>query len=170
MLEEQRREIEQAAGQPVVSTRQHYLRYSARETPAVHATAGLGVDSTVGWNGIIGFRAGTCFPWWCWDNAKQQSLPVLEVPMAIMDTALFTCCLDYTEEQGVAHSIEIMDRVQAVGGCLTLNWHPNYIHEPRMWNSYRTLLAEAARRNPWCGTLRDVRDQRLEMENLNLPL
>ena len=85
--------------------------------------------------------------------------------MAIMDTALFTCCLDYTEEQGVAHSIEIMDRVQAVGGCLTLNWHPNYIHEPRMWNSYRTLLAEAARRNPWCGTLRDVRDQRLELEN-----
>ena len=162
MLEEQRLEIEQAAGKPVVSTRQHYLRYSAAETPAVHQAAGLAVDSTCGWNRNIGFRAGTSFPWWCWSREKQCALPLLEVPMAIMDTALLNGVLDYTEEQGVEHCLEIMDRVVAVGGCLTLNWHPNYIREPRFWNSYRTILAEAARRDPWCGTLCDIHRHRVQ--------
>jgi hypothetical protein len=59
-----------------------------------------------------------------------------------------------------------MDRVQAAGGCLTLNWHPNFIIEPLYWNTYTALLKEAARRDPWCGTLRDIHAHRLELEKI----
>ena len=165
MLEQQRKEIEQAAGTPVLSTRQHFLRYHSGTTPQVHAAAGIAVDSTVGFNRLIGFRAGTSFPWWCWDHSKGCSSSVLEVPLVIMDTGLFSAgALEYNEEQAVVHSVEIMDRVQAAGGCLTLSWHPNYLSDPVLWNTYKALLKEAASRDPWCGTLREIHAHRLELE------
>jgi hypothetical protein len=170
MLEQQRKEIEEAAGTPVVSTRQHFLRYHAGSTPQIHAAAGISVDSTVGFNRLIGFRAGTSFPWWCWDHSRDGPSQVLEVPLHIMDTGLFSAsALEYNEEQAVTHSLEIMDRVQSVGGCLTLNWHPNYLHEPALWNTYNALLKEAARRDPWCGTLREIHSHRLELEKIRTP-
>jgi hypothetical protein len=167
MLEQQRKEIEKAAGVPVVSTRQHTLRYHAGTTPQIHAAAGIGVDSTVGFNRLIGFRAGTSFPWWCWDHSRGCSSSVLEVPLVIMDAGLFGIgALEYDEELAVSHSLEIMDRIQSTGGCLTLNWHPNYLNDPVLWNTYKTLLKEAARRDPWCGTLREIHAHRLELEKI----
>jgi hypothetical protein len=166
MLLQQRQEIEEACGQPVVSTRQHYLRYSAAISPRVHAAAGVAVDSTQGFNFSVGFRAGTCFPYWCWDHSANRSLSVLEVPLVIMDTCLFgPAGLEYDEAMAVAHTVEIMDRVRAAGGVLTLNWHPNNITIPGFFSSYCAVLAEAARRDPWCGTLRDIHAHRLEFEN-----
>jgi hypothetical protein len=165
MLLDQKREIEAAAGVPVVSTRQHYLRYDAAVTPPVHAEAGIGVDSTSGFNRIIGFRAGTAFPWWCWDHKTQRSLPVLEVPLHIMDTAMFgTAGLEYTVDQAVTHCVELMERVRQAGGCLTINFHPNLGCDERFWKLYLLLLEEAAKRAPWCATLRDLLEHRKELE------
>ncbi|HWB07043.1 MAG TPA: polysaccharide deacetylase family protein [Verrucomicrobiales bacterium] len=165
LLEQQRKELEDAAGRHVVSTRQHFLHYHSNRTPQVHAAAGIAVDSTLGFNGLIGFRAGTGFPWWNWDHSRNCSSPVLQVPLHIMDTGLFNpTSLAYDEALATTHSLEIMDRVQAAGGCLTLNWHPNLIIVPAVWNTYKTLLKAAAERDPWCGTLRDIHAHRLELE------
>lgn len=150
LLADQKRQIEGVSQAPVVSTRQHWLHYDAERTPVLQAEAGLQVDSTQGFNRNIGFRAGTAFPYPCWDHARGESLPVLEIPQHIMDGALFTSnALEYDHQLAVRHCVDLMDQVSSVGGCLTLSWHPNVIDNATYWGVYEDVLAEAARRQAW---------------------
>jgi peptidoglycan/xylan/chitin deacetylase (PgdA/CDA1 family) len=147
---EEKRALETALHRPVVSVRHHYLHYDAGCTPQIHAAAGIGCDSTQGFNRGVGFRAGTSFPYWCWDHARNRELPVLEIPMIVMDAALFERQSQVlAPEEALRRGVALMDEVQAVGGCLTLNWHPHYINHPHWWPVYGELLAEAQRRNAW---------------------
>ncbi|MBV8552868.1 MAG: polysaccharide deacetylase family protein [Acidobacteriaceae bacterium] len=145
--------IEDALGSRVTSVRQHYLHYDVRITPTLQGEAGLTTDSTQGFNRSIGFRAGTSFPYWCWDHVHQNPLRVLEIPLHIMDGSLFhPAALEYDEEFAVRHALQLMDAVEAVGGCLTLLWHAEYLNRPKYRNSYKRLLDEAAQRGAWgCG-------------------
>jgi hypothetical protein len=150
LLAEQKRQVEDAVGQEVKSTRQHWLHYDARVTPRLQAASGLSADSTQGFNRNIGFRAGTAFPYFCWDFERSGPTSVLEIPQHVMDGALFTAnALEYDADLALSHCVELMDRVEAVGGCLTLNWHPNSIEHPAYWSVYVQLLEEAARRGAW---------------------
>lgn len=150
LLVEQRRQIEDVLGHAIISTRQHNLRYDRRITPRLQADAGLKLDSTQGFNRSVGFRAGTSFPYWCWDHQTEQPVSVLEIPQHIMDGGLFLPnSLEYDEQTAVRHSLQLMDRVEEVGGCLTLNWHANYLNDDKWWNVYKALLEEGCRRNAW---------------------
>lgn len=150
LLRDERAQIEAILGSGIVSTRQHWLHYEARLTPRLQAEAGLRCDSTQGFNRSIGFRAGTAFPYWCWDERAQAELPVLEIPQHIMDGALFGAnALEYDADLAITHCVELMDRVEQIGGCLTLSWHPNYLNDHPWWPVYRTLLEEGARRSAW---------------------
>lgn len=158
LLAEQKAQVEGALGAAVTSTRQHWLHYDARITPRLQSAAGLLADSTQGFNRNIGFRAGTAFPYPCWDHERGEPLPVLEVPQHVMDGALFTAnALECDQATAVRHGLHLMDQVQAVGGCLTLSWHPNTITDPVYESVYVTLLAEAARRNAWGCSVGELR-------------
>jgi len=148
LLANQRRQVEGAVGQPVRSIRQHYLRYDARHTPAAQAKAGFQSDSTQGFNTTIGCRAGTCFPYRVWDHETDSATDVLEIPMNIMDVALLRISSG-NAEKALTRAIEFMDRVAELGGCLTLNWHPNLIDRQPFLKMYEVLLQEAAARKAW---------------------
>lgn len=150
LLTRQRQRLEEAIGSPITSTRQHWLRYDAAITPRLQAEAGILADSTQGFDRSIGFRAATSFPYWCWDHADGKPLPVLEIPMHVMDGSLFEDnSLQYREDAAISHVGELMRRVCKVGGCLTLNWHAHARRDAKRWTVYRVLLEEAASHNAW---------------------
>lgn len=149
MLEE-KRQVEESCRAEVLGVRQHYLHYDVGVTPRVQEQAGLRVDSTQGFNRTVGFRAGTCFPYFCWDHEEQRPLQVLEVPQHAMDGALFMeSALSYDGQTAIRHMLELMDTIAEMGGCLTLNWHANWLNNPLYWDTYATLLREAKSRNAW---------------------
>jgi hypothetical protein len=150
LLANERKQLEKILGHNIISTRQHWLHYDVQQTPRLQREAGFKVDSTQGFNRSIGFRAGTAFPYWCWDHQKAETLPVLEIPQHIMDGGLFVPNgLQYNEALAIKHSVEIMSSVERVGGCLTLSWHPHNVNDPKHWHVYKTLLEEATRRDAW---------------------
>ena len=168
LLIDERQQIEDILKHSIVSTRQHWLHYDVQLTPRLQAEAGFRADSTLGFNRSIGFRAGTAFPFWCWDHQAGRSLPILEIPQHIMDGGLFQPnSLEYDEALAIRHGVEIMDAVERVGGCLTMSWHPHNVNNEKYWVVYKTLLEEAARRNAWGCSVRDLyewwsaREQRL---------
>jgi len=176
LLAEQRRQIEEISHSPVVSTRQHWLHYDVRVTPGLQHAAGLLADSTQGFNRNVGFRAGTAFPYTCWDHGSGQPLPLLEVPQHVMDGGLFTAnALAYNRDLAVSHCVQLMEEVEAVGGCLTLSWHPNVIENAMYWSVYQDVLAEAARRRAWGCSVKQLhewwtsRSLRLASSPANVP-
>jgi hypothetical protein len=133
------------------------LHYDVLTTPEIQYQADLKVDSTIGFNRNIGFRAGASFPFWVWDHHGQKSLPILQIPLHIMDVSLFRQdTLDYDKLTAMDACIYMLDHVANIGGCLTLNWHTNLLHIPEMRSIYETLLAEAAKRGAWGCRMRDV--------------
>jgi hypothetical protein len=155
LLREQREQVEHAVGARVQSVRQHFLRYDPLLTPGVQAAAGLLCDSTLGYNMANGFRRGTSFPFRVWDAARNAVSPVLEIPLHVMDTALFGP-MGLSGSGATAHCVELMDAVARVGGCLTINWHPNYVNNPEYVDVFTMILEEAARRNAWGCSVQQV--------------
>lgn len=144
LLIDQRRKIEALVGKSVIASRQHFLHFDIQSTPDALRNAGFLLDSTLGFNRSIGFRAGTSYPY--------ELIPrLIEVPQIIMDGALFNAnSLDLDEALACEKVIRILDAVEEAGGCLTINFHPNYLLNKAWWNVYLFLLKELNRRNAAC--------------------
>jgi peptidoglycan/xylan/chitin deacetylase (PgdA/CDA1 family) len=151
VLAMQKDELEAELGQPIRTVRQHYLQYDPTVTPGIHAAAGLIADGTHGFNDLLGFRAGTAFPYRCWDWATRAPAPLWEVPLHIQDGALLRD--NPTVDVAVARCLPLLDAVQSVGGCLSILFHPARLATDSGFAVYRALLGEAKRRGAWgCGT------------------
>ncbi len=157
VLAAQKRSIEDIVQCPVISTRQHYLRYDVGRTPRLQADAGLRVDSTQGWNRTIGFRAGTCFPYPVWDFAQHAPLPLLQAPMHVMDVSLHRPAYLGLDAGAAVRAIEgLIRHVKRYGGMLTLNWHPHSIAEAMYRESYEGALTLAKSHDPACVLMADI--------------
>ncbi len=144
LLKEQRASLIALTGKKILASRQHYLHFDISSTPSALESAGFCLDSTIGFNRTIGFRAGTAFPF-------LLTPRLLEVPQIVMDGALFNSnSLEYDEKMACEAVLGIMDQVETNGGCLTINFHPNYLLVPAWWNTYRFILKELASRKAAC--------------------
>lgn len=157
-LKRQKKSLENITGHEIVSVRQHYLHYDIRHTPKIHSTAGFKYDSTLGFNDNIGFRFGTCHPWYLHDLVSNQAQSVLEVPLIIQDTAILGSVkgMSLDEETAFQYIIQLSESVEKVGGILTLLWHPNYIIRPEWWNLYLRILRYLKSKNAWFGSVKEV--------------
>jgi len=153
-LASEKAQIERAVGLPVAGIRQHFLRFDLSTTWRAQAEAGFAYDSTLGYNEAIGFRAGIAAPYRAWDATRRAALPLLELPLTVMDGALFRT-LRLNAEQAARRTIDQIDLVEKVGGLAVLLWHPNGADErqfPGWWSSYRDVLADLSRRSAWVTT------------------
>jgi hypothetical protein len=146
----QKRACEEAAGKEVVSVRQHTLQYDPVRTPALQSRAGLLTDSTQGFNDLIGYRAGTLFPYLCWDHQRGATLPLLELPLHVQDGPLMRGAA--SPDCAVQDTLKLMDEAERLGGCLVILWHPQWLATDSGLAVFRAVLGEAKRRNAWgCG-------------------
>src|SRR5262245_46381622 len=153
-LASERAQIERAAGVPIAGVRQHFLRFAMPRTWQAQEAAGFAYDSTLGYNEALGFRAGIAAPFRPWDPERRTASGLLELPLTVMDGALFrTLLLD--SAQAARRVIEQLEIVEAVGGLAVLLWHPNGAdeqHFPGWWSSYREVLSWLSGRSAWVAT------------------
>jgi hypothetical protein len=154
VLELQKREIETVIAGPVLTTRQHYLEYNPCSTPAIQAASGLLADGTQGFNDTLGFRAGTSFPYRVWDWSTNSLLPLWQVPLHIQDGPLLRH--GKTVEAAVTACVRFLEKVERVGGCLGLLFHPAHLATDGGLAVYRELLQEARQRGAWGCSMREV--------------
>ena len=141
-------EIARITGQREIGVRMHWLYYGVRSA-AVLEEAGADYDSTVGYNETVGYRAGTGQAYKPLD-AKR----LLELPLHIMDTALFyPSHLNLSEAEAARRVRAIVEHAMQSGGCVTVNWHDRSIAPERLWGGFYTeLMAELQRKGAWFAT------------------
>lgn len=157
LLRRERQSVEEVIGASVTSTRQHHLLCDVRKTPYAHSEAGLLTDSTFGSNVNTEFRCGTCLPFFMYDRVRDEPLPVLQIPLVIQDCPL-TENLAGDEELMFRRCLELMDRVEEVGGVLTLLWHNQHRADTPVFRCYARVLAEAAKRDAWGCSMKQLDD------------
>jgi hypothetical protein len=142
--------MERILNMPVRSIRQHWLHFDFAKTTVMQDKLKLSADSTLGFNRFIGFRAGIAHPFKVWNTQLDSALSILEVPMIIMDGALFYAnSLELSEELALKYCIRLLDRVEQIGGVLTINWHNGHLHKPKFFHIFKELLKEASLRKAW---------------------
>ncbi len=129
-------QIRELIGEARFGVRMHWLYFDA-ESPVTLENAGYSYDSTCGYNETVGYRAGTLQVF-----KPQGTHSLLELPMHIMDSALFyPDRLNMTLSEGVVRIGSLINNAAQSGGVLTLNWHDRSIAPERLWdNVYRGAL------------------------------
>jgi peptidoglycan/xylan/chitin deacetylase (PgdA/CDA1 family) len=150
-----RRETQLLAESVAVSNpgiRMHWL-YFDENSFRVLEDAGFTYDSTFGYNATVGYRAGTTQAFRPIGNST-----LLELPLHVMDTALFyPSYLHLKETEAFRVVSRMMDHAAAFGGTLTLNWHDRSLFAERLWGTfYVKVLDELKRRGAWFPTAKQA--------------
>ncbi|HEY8549368.1 MAG TPA: hypothetical protein VIL35_05370 [Vicinamibacterales bacterium] len=127
-----------ATGTSSRGVRMHWL-YFTTCSPRVLEDAGFEYDSTCGYNGAVGYRAGTAQVF-----KPLSATRLLELPLSVMDTALFfTGRMGLSRSEARARWQPIVDHARRTGGPIVINWHDRSLAPERLWREpYETLLAD----------------------------
>ena len=159
-LKVRRKAIEDASGSEVIGVRAHYLRIFYPETFRLYAKAGLAYDSSVMFPEEVGFRSSTCAPWKVFDIDEQKTLPVLEIPLVIMDRSLERR-MNLSPAAASKLCSALIDQVADLHGVLTIDWHNSGVAlKPSLdrdwWGVYRSIIHESMKRGSKVMKLSDV--------------
>jgi len=140
----QRTELESLLGQRVVAGRAHYLRFDPARSWRFYVDLGIQADESLGYYDRIGYRAGIAGPFRPYDAESGQALPLIEMPMVFMETALVE---QYPDDPAAAFERHL-HHIAVVGGAVSLLFHPGQFHNPEYPDTlglYRRLLGCARR-------------------------
>lgn len=140
LLSREKEVLECALGLAVNKTRQHWLNYFENRTPYIHEKL-FKEDSTIGWNNIMGFRAGVASRYRPFDHKNNRAFDYYIIPQIIMDSHLF----DYnegTESESLEFAIKILQSTEGLKNIhYSISWHPRTAHSDYGWqNSYEHLV------------------------------
>jgi peptidoglycan/xylan/chitin deacetylase (PgdA/CDA1 family) len=145
-------EIRRIVGKEEIGGRVHWLYYD-EQSPVTLEQAGMTYDSTVGYNETVGYRAGTTQAY-----KPLQTIRLLEVPLHVMDTALFyPGYLNLSDSDARQQVDAVIRNAIHLGGCFTVNWHDRSIAPERQWEHfYEELIEELRAQEAWCTTASQV--------------
>jgi hypothetical protein len=128
--------------------RMHWL-YFDETSHEVLDRAGATYDSTIGYNGTVGYRAGTAQVY-----RPLSAVQMLELPLIVMDTALFyPSHLNLTYDQAWQKVLPLIENAAQFGGCVTINWHDRSLFPERLWaDFYQEFVKELEKRGAWITT------------------
>lgn len=101
--------------------RQHWLRFETHKR-LYHSIeqARCGFDSTLGFSGSAGYRCGADFAFPPYDFENERPCQFIEIPLALMDTAV--TALPLTEQSELANSI-VQKKFGNHLSCVAILWH-----------------------------------------------
>ena len=149
---EELEQIRRITGVQEIGVRMHWL-YFDEQSPVALEEAGVDYDSTIGYNETVGYRAGTSQAY-----KPVQSTRLIELPLHIMDTALFfPAHLDLSPREASKLVGNIIDHAVRFGGSVTINWHDRSIAPERCWGDfYVAMVDELKSRGAWFATAADT--------------
>ncbi len=127
--------------EPVIRSRQHYLRLRFPDTFRALLQHGIKTDFTMGFADAIGFRASIArpFPWY--DLRKEKTTALRIWPFQLMDVTLKNY-LQLSPAEAIAAALPLIMRTQRAGGIFTTLWHNSSLAEEREWAGWREVYRQ----------------------------
>jgi hypothetical protein len=139
-MREEKEKLEKTVGVPIVSCRQHWLRFSFYSTWKVQQNLGLKQDTTLGFNDRPGFRNGAAVAFNPWDHL-DGAMQIESIPMVLMDSHLYDyhCYSDENRENQINYWL---NEIKFVGGQASIVWHQRVMSKDYGWDKgYEQLLS-----------------------------
>jgi len=134
-------------GQPVIRSRQHFLKLRLPATYRALIRAGIREDYSLGYADKPGFRAGIALPFRFFDLERNKAEDLTVYPFQVMDQTLRQY-LDLKPDEALARVLDLADKTKKAGGTLITLWHNESLSEWNEWTGwsevYRQILKQAA--------------------------
>lgn len=122
----------------IVSSRQHYIKLNLPETYRNLVKEDIEEDYTMGYADAIGFRAGSCTPYFFYDLDEEMEVKLKIFPFQLMEASL-KHYLNYSPETAIREIKKIIKEVVAVKGTLISVWHNESLGEELGWEGWREV-------------------------------
>ncbi|PKP21326.1 MAG: hypothetical protein CVU05_07035 [Bacteroidetes bacterium HGW-Bacteroidetes-21] len=129
--------LEKITGRRIRNSRQHFLKITMPDTYRLLAQSGIENDYSMGYSSHIGFRAGTCTPFYFYDISDDKTYDMLIYPFQVIDVALKH--MDLTPEMAVNKIDEIIAKIKAVNGLFIADWHNESLGNYKNWDGWREV-------------------------------
>lgn len=130
--------LEAAAGEPIESSRQHFLRFVLPDTFTQLAQLGVQREYSMGFADEVGFRAGTAHTHSFFDLEQNGPTTLETVPLIAMDSAMKNY-LQLSPVQAIEVLEQLWRRVQQTGGNMTTVWHNHSISDHGEWAEWQNV-------------------------------
>jgi peptidoglycan/xylan/chitin deacetylase (PgdA/CDA1 family) len=149
--------LEKVLGNKISGTRTHFLRFKIPDT--WHSENNIfEYDTSLGYPTCIGYRNGLCYPYRPFDIIKNEEFNVIEIPLTIMDAALFNNCAKLPVNCW-SNLLEFYKTIKDMNGILTLDWHQRFFFEKdfsELATIYKKSLGYFKRENAYAGSCREI--------------
>lgn len=159
-LSDEKNRLERSIHRVVPAHRAHYLRFDYPGSIATLQSAGFSIDSTLGFAECAGFRFGTCLPFPLLNPLTMDESTVWEVPLCVMESALFNR-QNLTGVEAERETNRMIQTCASVGGVFVGLWHSTLWDErdyPGWGAHFLSSLDEARRFEAHCDSLSGVID------------
>jgi hypothetical protein len=144
VMEEEITRLKEITGKQPFSNRFHYLRFTIPSSYLRLIKIGIKEDYSMGYASRVGFRAGTCTPFYFFNLITNEVTNLKIYPFAFMDTT-FAHYNRLDPDKALEKIGHIMKYVKDVEGpCYTL-WHNSSFTEDGEWRGWKNVFESAAR-------------------------
>jgi peptidoglycan/xylan/chitin deacetylase (PgdA/CDA1 family) len=138
LLKKEKERLEAITNTPVKKSRQHYLRFSLPDTYQHLIDLEILEDHSMGYASNVGFRAGTCTPFYFYDLDFEIQTPLKVYPFALMDTTL-NDYMGLTPKQSLGKIRDLKNEVKAVNGTFITLFHNEALSDYLRWKGWKRL-------------------------------
>jgi peptidoglycan/xylan/chitin deacetylase (PgdA/CDA1 family) len=156
-MNKEKKRLEKVLGNEVFGYRNHYLRFKVPDTWELLAKAGFKYDTTFGYDNVVGFRNGMCHLFKPFNLNSDKEIDILEIPLIIMDGALFGYSNSFEEAWETAK--RLIDTVEKYNGVITLLWHSNDFNcafKDSWVKFYIKILEYCYEKNAWMTSAEEI--------------
>lgn len=123
-------DIKRINSQQIIGNRFHFLMFDSEKTPNVLENCDIKYDTSLGFAEQIGFRRGTCYPFYLWNFEKNRISTVLEIPLIVMDGTLANKkYMGVSRKETLPKVFNLIDEIAKFNGVFTLLWHNTYFSD-----------------------------------------
>jgi len=162
LLKSEKEYLEATLGESVKGIRQHYLNLDVPETWYRQAQTGFAYDSSLGFSDHVGFRWNAMHPFYPRDPRTDERIPILQLPMAMMDGPLMQSDDPWRE------ALTLIEQAEQQQGVLTINWHQRsfnpWEYQERQ-EMYVRIIEECQQRGAWIAPLGEVAERWRHLDN-----
>ncbi|HEY6504357.1 MAG TPA: polysaccharide deacetylase family protein [Chitinophagaceae bacterium] len=133
--------ISKMNGSPIVSSRQHYIRFNLPDGYRRLIDNGIKFDFSMGYGSINGFRASVASPFYWYDLEKEQQTDLLLFPFCYMEANSFYE-QKFTAEQSLEEMRHYYNTVRSVNGHFIMIWHNSFLGTDRLYAGWREVYEQ----------------------------
>ena len=141
LLKEEIDSLEAITGNKVLSSRQHYIRFTLPETFRRLIENGIQFDFSMGYGSINGFRASVSSPFYWYDLEKEKQTGLMLFPFCYMEANSFYE-QKYTAQQALDEMRHYYDEVRSVNGTFIMIWHNHFFGTDKLYAGWKEVFEQ----------------------------